>query len=185
MTIFFNASQLHLLINNKKNNLVRPEDAFHTLTVEQNLSVYFKDESDLLLFWYEFTQLLKIIPAAGGIVQFENKFLWMKRRGMWDLPKGKIDPGEIASQAALREVTEETGLSELELGAFIGTTWHVYFHKNQWVLKPTYWYAMKAISIEGLKPQKEEDIEELLWADESMAEQLDTFASIREIWTKK
>ena len=31
--------------------------------------------------------------------------------GIWALPKGKIDPGESAEQAAVREVREETGVA--------------------------------------------------------------------------
>jgi len=30
--------------------------------------------------------------------------------GIWALPKGKIDPGESAAEAAVREVREETGV---------------------------------------------------------------------------
>ena len=30
--------------------------------------------------------------------------------GVWALPKGKIDPGESAAEAAVREVREETGV---------------------------------------------------------------------------
>ncbi len=32
------------------------------------------------------------------------------RPGIWALPKGKIDPGESAAEAAVREVREETGV---------------------------------------------------------------------------
>ena len=36
-----------------------------------------------------------IIEAAGGMVFNEkNELLMIFRRGFWDLPKGKIDPGE-------------------------------------------------------------------------------------------
>jgi len=33
-----------------------------------------------------------------------------KRAGDWNLPGGKVDPGETPSAAALRELVEETGL---------------------------------------------------------------------------
>lgn len=48
----------------------------------------------------------------------EGKCLLLKRSmgskanaGKWDLPGGKVDPGEAFDQALLREVTEETGLT--------------------------------------------------------------------------
>lgn len=40
-------------------------------------------------------------------------------RGQWALPGGRIDPGESAEQAALRELTEEVGL-QLPPSAVIG-----------------------------------------------------------------
>ena len=33
-----------------------------------------------------------------------------KKTGHWSLPKGKLDQGETTKEAALRELTEETGL---------------------------------------------------------------------------
>lgn len=33
------------------------------------------------------------------------------KKGVWALPKGKLDPGESAAEAAVREVREETGVS--------------------------------------------------------------------------
>lgn len=35
--------------------------------------------------------------------------------GHWDFPKGHIERGETASQAAVRELTEETGITQVEL----------------------------------------------------------------------
>jgi 8-oxo-dGTP pyrophosphatase MutT (NUDIX family) len=34
-----------------------------------------------------------------------------KPQGVWALPKGNIDPGEVPDQTALREVLEETGVA--------------------------------------------------------------------------
>src|SRR5215475_3706973 len=36
--------------------------------------------------------------------------------GLWALPKGQIDAGESGEQTALREITEETGVSGRSLG---------------------------------------------------------------------
>jgi ADP-ribose pyrophosphatase YjhB (NUDIX family) len=42
----------------------------------------------------------------------ENRILLVHRRDMdlWDLPGGGLDPGEIPTEAAVRETKEETGL---------------------------------------------------------------------------
>lgn len=43
------------------------------------------------------------------------QFLLMQHANRWDLPKGRLDPGETAIQAALRELREETGIKPSEL----------------------------------------------------------------------
>lgn len=47
-------------------------------------------------------------PGPGGLV--EIALIHRPVQDDWTLPKGKLDGGETAEQAALREVTEETGL---------------------------------------------------------------------------
>ena len=47
---------------------------------------------------------------AGLLVNDNDDLLFIYRRGKWDLPKGKIDPGESPEICAVREVKEETGL---------------------------------------------------------------------------
>ena len=34
----------------------------------------------------------------------------------WEIPGGGMDPGETSADAARREIVEETGISDLELG---------------------------------------------------------------------
>lgn len=108
--------------------------------------------------------LLMLERAAGGMVYNEaEEILLIFRRGSWDLPKGKIDPGEGKKAAAIREVQEETGIRQITLGPKIGITYHTFRNRSgKRVLKKTFWYLMKTTE-EELTPQAEEDIERAEW----------------------
>ncbi|HEV8580350.1 MAG TPA: NUDIX hydrolase [Thermoanaerobaculia bacterium] len=51
--------------------------------------------------------------SAGGLVVEGDRILLISTQAgrRWQLPKGHIEPGESAEQAAVREVQEETGVS--------------------------------------------------------------------------
>jgi 8-oxo-dGTP diphosphatase len=57
------------------------------------------------------------IPCAGALVRDERGRLLVILRsqppaeGTWSLPGGRIEPGESAESACVREVAEETGLA--------------------------------------------------------------------------
>ena len=68
----------------------------------------------------------EVIHAAGGLlwrtVEGRRELLLIHRTRYgpeWALPKGKLDPGEGWTAAALREVEEETGC-QARLGDFAG-----------------------------------------------------------------
>jgi 8-oxo-dGTP pyrophosphatase MutT (NUDIX family) len=127
------------------------------------------------------------IIAAGGIVENEEgKILLQFRRGKWDLPKGKLDKGESIEECAVREVEEETGLQNIQLGALIGVTNHSYKEKGKDIIKKTYWYKMKVWGNQKLVPQTDEDILELRWVKENELKQYlsNTFPNILEITEK-
>ena len=51
--------------------------------------------------------------SAGGVVVRDGEMLLIATAGgrRWQLPKGRIEPGESPEQAAVREVREETGVT--------------------------------------------------------------------------
>jgi 8-oxo-dGTP pyrophosphatase MutT (NUDIX family) len=105
-----------------------------------------------------------VIQAGGGLVENEKgEFLFMFRRGKWDLPKGKLDPGESLESCAIREVEEETGIRAIELKKFLLITEHAYTERGVALLKETHWWLMKTNGNQPLVPQTEEDITELRW----------------------
>lgn len=119
--------------------------------------------------WNIFLQRVHIITAGGGIVSNEqNELLLIHRRGKWDLPKGKIEPGEEISTGAIRELEEETGVKVARITAPPTRTYHAYMHKGKASLKETFWYPMQAqTGQKNLIPQTEEDIDEARWVKKS------------------
>ncbi|HLS12064.1 MAG TPA: NUDIX domain-containing protein, partial [Flavobacteriaceae bacterium] len=107
---------------------------------------------------------LPVVIAAGGMVyNSKQQILFIKRNNRWDLPKGRVEKNERLEDAAIREVEEETGVKDLELGEFITKTYHVFKRNKKWKLKVTYWYEMHSDYQGKLKPQKEEGIKKVKW----------------------
>ena len=125
-------------------------------------------------------------PAAGGVVIIDNKFVAIERNGIPDLPKGHIEKGESPEVAALREVEEETGITDLEITQELPATWHCYLLDNQWTIKKTNWYLMKTAS--GMKniPQTEEGISKVYLVDKKGVNEFEknTFESLKTLVPK-
>ena len=130
----------------------------------------------------------RIIAAGGLITDPKGHLLLIFRRGYWDLPKGKVDEGESVKECAIREVKEETGLQAVNAGTLLGITYHEYFDKwsNQDVEKETHWFAMTTPDGQHLVPQIEEDIEQVIWADQAQIDLCmeDTYPNIIQIMEK-
>jgi 8-oxo-dGTP pyrophosphatase MutT (NUDIX family) len=63
------------------------------------------------------------VECAGGIIinQFNKIAIVNQNHDSWSLPKGHIDKGESAINAAVREIYEETGIIHPTLIKKIGT----------------------------------------------------------------
>ena len=99
--------------------------------------------------------------SAGGIVIKRQgrglKVLLIKDSyGHWTWPKGNIEKKESSEDAALREVTEEVGLSKIRLLGKLGDTRYFYKLKGSLIFKSVSIYLIEASRRERIKIQKEE-----------------------------
>ena len=133
----------------------------------------------------EFEKAFTLIQAGGGVVRNpQGRILFIKRRGKWDLPKGKLEIGEDISECAQREVEEETGVKGLFVLGKRVVTYHIYKQDQRWYLKETHWYNMYSDAREDLRPQKEEDIEVCAWKKPKKLKKLlkNSFSSLQEVF---
>lgn len=124
------------------------------------------------------------VTAAGGVVENEKgEILLIFRRGKWDLPKGKLDKGETIEQCALREVMEETGLTNVVLKHPLTITYHTYDEFGKHILKDSHWFQMNVNGKQKLTPQTEEDIHEIKWVKKSSLNKYfeNTYPSVKEV----
>lgn len=120
--------------------------------------IYFDEKS-----FKEFCERFTVVAAAGGLVKNANdEYLFIFRRGRWDLPKGKADAGETAEETALREVEEECGLNSLRIIKELPSTYHSFPEKGKNILKHTRWFLMETKQTK-VTLQAEEDIEDHTW----------------------
>jgi len=123
------------------------------------------------------------IQAAGGIVKRKNKFLFIERLGVWDLPKGKMEENEEPAFTAVREIEEECGIHDPVVEQLIGITYHTYDYKGIPTLKKNWWYALSYDGPKALIPQTEESITKAEWLKKPEWEKVksNTYASIAEV----
>ena len=104
------------------------------------------------------------VEAAGGVLHTSNyRWLLIYRNGRWDLPKGMIEPGEQIEEAALREVSEETGVSRHTIEFPLIDTFHIYNTYGRWTAKQTHWFVMHTDVETTTIPQTEEGITRVEW----------------------
>ena len=125
------------------------------------VNLYHKKEKKLLK---HLRRKLKTIVAGGGMVYNGNKeILFIKRKGRWDLPKGKAENGEKIEWTAMREVEEETGVKDLQIVRFLQVTYHILKRGGEYKLKETHWFEMHTDYDGELVPEEDEEITKVKW----------------------
>jgi len=100
-------------------------------------------------------------PAAGGTTRY--LVVHRPRYDDWSLPKGKLEPGEAAEEAARREVEEETGV-RVELGRRLPDTEYVDRHGRP---KVVHYWIMTAVDEQPREPDEEVDASRWITAAEA------------------
>jgi 8-oxo-dGTP diphosphatase len=117
----------------------------------------------------------KRIEAAGGVVLRDGatgatEVLVVRRRRYqdWSLPKGKLEQGERARDAALREVLEETGVR-----CVLGTRLPDVTYLHDGLPKRVKWWVMTVVEDRGHTP--DDEVQEVRWVDVERAQEVFTY----------
>ena len=123
-------------------------------------------------------ELDRTTDSAGAIV-FRNDTVLMIRVGSrWSFPKGHLEPGETAKQAAVRETREETGIS-----AELLTDMPIAVPSARPEDRRRVWF-FPARYLEGERKPQLDEISEAAWVKVQDAAERITFAPDREAFLK-
>jgi 8-oxo-dGTP pyrophosphatase MutT (NUDIX family) len=125
--------------------------------------------------------------SAGGVVYrvdagAESPLFLLIRDSYanWGFPKGHLESGEQAQDAALREVREETGLSELALRGTIDTIdWYFRF-RGRLIHKVCHFFLMETSEAETA-PQRAEGITACRWVAYAEAVESISYGNARQV----
>ena len=123
--------------------------------------------------------------SAGGVVYRLHEggalFLLIKDSYQnWGFPKGHLESGERAEDAALREVREETGIDDLAMRGQIETIdWYFRF-RGQLIHKVCHFYLMET-SQATTNPQQAEGITACRWVSYDDARAAISYANARKV----
>lgn len=98
----------------------------------------------------------------------------------WGLPKGHLENEETPAEAAVREVSEETGLSELEIVDRLPTIDWYFRDRGKLIHKFCHFFLVEAGDGEA-SPQTEEGITEVAWMEVTVALEQVGYANAREV----
>jgi 8-oxo-dGTP pyrophosphatase MutT (NUDIX family) len=122
--------------------------------------------------------------AGGVVVRVEDgTTLYLLIRDSyqnWGFPKGHLESGELPEAAALREVGEETGVSDLTVrGSIDAIDWYFRF-RGQLVHKVCHIFLMETTGA-STSPQRAEGITACRWMRFDEAEALISYSNARDV----
>lgn len=126
-------------------------------------------------------KLPNVIAGGGKVYNDKGEILFIYRNNKWDLPKGKAEGNETIEKTAIREVTEETGVSGLEIIKPLEVTYHIFKRNGKYKIKITHWFEMKTSFKGDLYPQEEEGITKVEWLNDAQSKKAleNSYANIK------
>lgn len=119
---------------------------------------------DIKHIWRIFRIYFTEVEAAGGFVKHTSgRYLFIERKGKWDLPKGHVEKGELPEACALREVNEECGITGHNIIKALNPSYHTYSWEGISYLKRTNWFLMSYDGVMISEPQTNEGITRVEW----------------------
>lgn len=119
---------------------------------------------DIKHIWKIFRIYFTEVGAAGGLVRHTSgRYLFIEKKGKLDLPKGHIEDGEEPETCALREVSEECGITGQSIIKPINPSYHTYSWEGISYLKKTSWFLMKYDGEMIINPPLSEGITKVQW----------------------
>lgn len=97
-----------------------------------------------------------VLDGCGRVLLFRIALPGREHLRLWITPGGGLEPGETHEQAALRELREETGVSDAELGPFVWNRRHVFWWIDEWIEQLERYYLLRAPGIVVRPPSLEE-----------------------------
>jgi 8-oxo-dGTP pyrophosphatase MutT (NUDIX family) len=101
--------------------------------------------------------------AAGGEGATLRVAVMRSSFGTWELPKGRIEPGETMQEAAAREIGEEIGLRQLRSLGHLGWTEHEFERDGVRYRKRVDWFLFAAPADASLAPDAGDGILDCGW----------------------
>ena len=119
---------------------------------------------DITFIWKLFRINFTEVGAAGGLVKHNSgRYLLIEKNNKIDLPKGHIDKGEEPETCAIREVSEECGISGHSIVKPLLPSYHTYTLQGISYLKKTHWFLMHYEGLMITEPQIKEGITRVEW----------------------
>ncbi|MGD2151738.1 MAG: NUDIX domain-containing protein [Gemmatimonadales bacterium] len=132
-------------------------------------------------------QVARIELSAGGVIFRRlaggtlEVLLIRDAYGNWGWPKGHVEADESPEIAALRECSEETGLTRLRVQERLGTTDWYFRAGGKLIHKLCDYFLVESDAAESPSPQRAEGIQACCWQRLEDAATLLTYTNARQV----